>query len=103
MFQVVTGLRVVSGPTKRVGAWRVCLCQQPDRDSRKFPLSHRPDNNQTQRTPRSVDTFEMSGHEEYDDAANAEDVGQTGPGAPTPLQALEVSSGCGARRILDKT
>jgi hypothetical protein len=32
----------------------------------------------------------MSGHEEYDDAANGEDVGQTGPGAPTPLYALEV-------------
>ncbi len=35
----------------------------------------------------------MSGHEEYDDA-NAEDVGQTGPGAPTPLSQLEVSTEC---------
>jgi hypothetical protein len=33
----------------------------------------------------------MSGHEEYDEAANVEDGGHTGPGAPTPLSALEVS------------
>lgn len=34
----------------------------------------------------------MSGHEGYDDSANAEEMGQTGPGAPTPLSALEVSN-----------
>lgn len=34
--------------------------------------------------------LEMSGTEEYDESANGEDIGQTGPGAPTPLSALEV-------------
>lgn len=41
----------------------------------------------------------MSGHEEYDETANSEEFGQTGPGAPTPLSQLEVSFGSYARDL----
>ncbi|KAH6626015.1 Rad51-domain-containing protein [Chaetomium sp. MPI-SDFR-AT-0129] len=41
----------------------------------------------------------MSGTEEYDESANAEDMGQTGPGAPTPLSALEGVAGLTKRDI----
>ena len=39
----------------------------------------------------------MSAQEEYDEAANDE-MGQTGPGAPTPLQQLEVRADPDATR-----
>ncbi|KAG7292252.1 RecA recombinase Rhp51 [Staphylotrichum longicolle] len=41
----------------------------------------------------------MSGHEEYDETANAEEFGQTGPGAPTPLLQLEGVAGITKREI----
>ena len=85
--------------TRRVGAWRICLCQHPT----AIPPVNVSDQfvsffSRTQERP--VDLLyiaeakqDMSGHEEHDDA-NAEDVGQTGPGAPTPLSQLEVRTEC---------
>lgn len=40
--------------------------------------------------PDSSSVINMSSNEDYNDVDNGEDVGNAGPGAPTPLTALEV-------------
>jgi hypothetical protein len=69
-----------------------------DANFTKLILPHSPKKIQsTRRTPTTVAITRMSGNEEYDEATNADDGGMTGPGAPTPLSALEVSTECWAR------
>jgi hypothetical protein len=77
------------GALSRDVAARWCLANS--RFPNPFPLSHLLDTANTRETPINfcnLLTENMSATDEYDDSAN----GQTGPGAPTPLQALEVSA-----------